>query len=32
MNKQGELYIYKMLTETLLYRTITMDYHGHYYD
>ena len=28
-NKQGELY--KLLTETLLYRTITMDYYGHYY-
>ena len=26
MNGQGELYIYKMLTETLLLRTITMDY------
>ena len=25
MNKQGEPYIYKTLTETLLYQTITMD-------
>ena len=31
MNEQGELYI-KLLTETLLYRTITMDYYGYYYD
>ena len=30
MNKQGELYIQKLLTETLLYRTITMDYYGYY--
>ena len=29
---KGELYIYKMLIETLLYRTITMDYYGHYYN
>ena len=32
MNNQGEPYIYKLLTETLLYQTITMNYYGHYYD
>ena len=32
MNEQGELYIYILLTETLLYRTITMDYYGYYYN
>ena len=31
MNKHGELYI-KMLTETLLLWTITMDPHEHYYE
>ena len=32
MNEQGELYIYLLLAEILLYQTITMDYYGHYYD
>ena len=31
MNEQGEPYT-KMLTETLLYQTVTMDYYGHYND
>ena len=30
MYEQGELYIQKLLTETLLYQTITMDNYGHY--